>query len=361
MTPYSLLLPLLGHIDAETAHGLAIKGLSSGLVQVCAAVRPAHDDPILATQVWGLEFPNPVGMAAGFDKGAQVCDALLALGFGFTEAGTVTPLPQSGNPRPRLFRLMEDEAVINRLGFNSEGIEVVARRLEARTRKGIVGANVGKNKESADASADYETCIRRVARACDYLVVNISSPNTPGLRALQARAQIAELIGRSLEARAQACKGAAGTPPMLVKIAPDLTENQLQDISEVAIASGVDGLIVANTSTERPAMHSVHRDEPGGLSGRPIAALARERLAQVYRLTGGRLPLIGSGGIDSAAEAYARIRAGASLLQFYSAMVFKGPGLANEIKLGLAERLRADGFGSVTQAVGADHRSSAGR
>ncbi len=356
MNVYPLLRPLIEHVDAEVAHGLAIKALSTGLVEACASRSRSVDDPVLATRVWGLDFPNPVGMAAGFDKHAEVCDAMLALGFGFTEAGTVTPLAQPGQAKPRLFRLTEDGAVINRFGFNSQGIEAFAQRLERRSRQGIVGANVGKNKSSEDATADYVACIERVARLCDYLVVNISSPNTPGLRALQARSQITELLERSMEARARACGNDIRLPPMIVKIAPDLDDQALDDIAQAAVATGIDGLTVCNTTIARPPMTSRHRNEPGGLSGRPIAAQALACLHRMYQLTGGRMPLIGSGGIDSGAEAYARIRAGASLIQFYSAMVFHGPGLVKTIKHDLAACLRADGFKSVCEAVGAAHR-----
>jgi dihydroorotate dehydrogenase len=356
MNLYPLILPLLSPIDPETAHGLAIRALASGLGRACLTGGRDADDPILATRVWQLDFPNPVGLAAGFDKHAEVCDAVLDLGFGFTEAGTVTPKPQPGNPRPRLFRLTEDAGVINRFGFNSQGLEPFVARLAGRQRRGIVGANVGKNKTTEDPSADYITCIEQLARLADYLVVNISSPNTPGLRALQARALIAEVLERSLEARERACAGSGLRPPMLVKIAPDLEPAQFEDIAQVALSTGIDGITVSNTSTDRPPLRSAHRDEAGGLSGKPIAAKARAALHRMYELTGGRIPLVGSGGIDSGAEAYARIRAGASLIQFYSAMVFQGPGLVNTIKRDLAACLRADGFASVADAVGADHR-----
>ena len=321
------------------------------------------DDPLLATRVFGLEFPNPIGMAAGFDKEAAVADALLAIGFGFTEAGTVTPKPQPGNPKPRLFRLTEDEAVINRLGFNSGGVVRFAERLAQRRadhRDGIVGANVGKNKVAEDATADYVACIEAVCPYADYLVCNISSPNTPGLRALQAKGPIRELLAASLAARQRTAKTPLTPPPMFVKIAPDLSEHELADIAEVAHETGVDGIIVANTTLARPPLlRSRDRGETGGLSGRPLMAASTACLATMYRLVNGRMPLIGSGGVASGADAYAKIRAGASLVQLYSAMVFHGPALIVRIKRELVALLKRDGFKSVAQAVGADHRTGA--
>ncbi len=346
-------LPLLRLFAPEAAHRLAIGALKCGLGG--RVTTPA--DPLLATRVWDLDFPNPVGLAAGFDKHAEVMDAMLALGFGFVEAGTVTPLPQPGNPRPRLFRLDEDAAVINRFGFNSQGLAAFTARLAARRRAGIVGANVGKNKLTEDAAADYVKGIEAVCRHADYLVCNVSSPNTPGLRSLQAREQIAALIGRVLEARNRTLAGAARMPPMLAKVGPDLGDQEKQDIAEVVLASGIDGLIVGNTTIDRPAhLRSRHAAESGGLSGAPLRTKAQACIGDLYRLTGGRLPIVGCGGIASGADAYARIRAGASLVQLYSALVFAGPGLVEEIKCGLAACLRADGFSNVAAAVGADHR-----
>lgn len=350
---YRAALPLLRLFDPEMAHGMAIRVLKSGL----AGRATAAPDSILATRVWNLDFSNPVGLAAGFDKDAEVVDAMLALGFGFVEAGTVTPLPQPGNPRPRLFRLYADRGVINRFGFNSKGLAAFAARLEARHRVGIVGANVGKNKLTEDAAADYVKGIEAVCRHADYLVCNVSSPNTPGLRSLQARDQIAALIGRVLDARQRAMAGAARVPPLLAKVGPDLDAQERSDIAEVALASGLDGLIVGNTTVERSSgLRSPHAPESGGLSGAPLKGKAHACLADIYRLTGGRLPIIGCGGIASGADAYARIRAGASLVQFYSALVYAGPGLVEEIKRDLAACLRADGFVSVTDAIGFDQR-----
>ena len=356
---YALVRPILRRVDPERAHRLTILALRSGL----ARGAPAPDDPVLATRLFGLDVPNPIGLAAGFDKDAEVVDPMLSFGFGFVEAGTVTPLPQPGNPKPRLFRLDEDRAVINRFGFNSGGLGPFAERLRARRARGasgIVGANVGKNRDTVDAAADYERCIEELAPVADYLVVNISSPNTPGLRGLQRRGEIAALMERALAARGRRDNGQGtgqGTPPILAKVGPDLTDDELRHIAEAAEASGVDGLIIGNTTVERPDhLQSPHRSEAGGLSGQPLTVRATACIASMYGLTGGRLPIVGCGGIGSGEDAYAKIRAGASLVQLYSALVFEGPGLVSRIKRELAARLRAEGFSSVSEAVGADHR-----
>ena len=352
--PYRLVRPILAALPPETAHRAAILALKSGLVEAAEAT----GDPILASRVFGREFPNPIGLAAGFDKDAEVPDAALRLGFGFAEAGTVTPRPQPGNPRPRLFRLACDRAVINRLGFNNRGLDAFARRLARRARRGIVGANVGRNKDSADATADYVAGVTRLAPLADYLVMNISSPNTPGLRALQRRGAMAELIAAAMVARDQAMPVAP--PPLLVKIAPDLAPDEREDIAEVALAAGLDGLIVGNTTVTRPpGLNDARRVETGGLSGRPLKPLAHTVLADMYRLTGGRIVLIGCGGIESGADALALIRAGASLVQLYTALVFDGPGLIRKLQRELAAALRAGGFASVAEAVGADRRGGA--
>jgi dihydroorotate dehydrogenase len=316
------------------------------------------DDPILATTVLGIAFPNPIGLAAGFDKDAEVPDAMLALGFGFAEAGTVTPRPQPGNEGKRLFRLNEDEAVINRFGFNSRGLDAFVERLRLRKRsghKGIVGANVGKNRETTDAAADYAIGVKAVADFADYIVINLSSPNTPGLRALQARDEMDALVQRVMEARTHAA--ANRIPPILAKVGPDLGEQELRDIAEVVTKNGVDGLIVGNTTIDRPAtLRSADRTAQGGLSGKPLMPKATACLAAMHQYSGGNIPIIGCGGVASGADAYAKIRAGASLVQFYSAMVFQGPMLVNRIKRELAALLRKDGFASVSDAVGADYR-----
>jgi dihydroorotate dehydrogenase len=353
MFSYDAVRPLLHLLSPEAAHGVAIWALKNGFA---GRAREA-DDPILATRVWHLSFPNPIGLAAGFDKDAEVMDAMLALGFGFVEAGSVTPLPQPGNPKPRLFRLDEDQAVINRFGFNSKGLEHFVGKLKARKRAGIVGANVGKNRDAPDAAADYATGITQVCALADYLVCNVSSPNTPGLRSLQARAQIEDLINRVLEARRAAVPDSKQLPPLLAKVGPDLDEMQIRDIAEVALATKIDGLIVGNTTITRPpSLRSGHANETGGLSGPPLMPLATHCLSDMYRLTGGKIPIIGCGGVASGADAYAKIRAGASLVQMYSALVFHGPDLVTKIKRELAACLRADGFKSVADAVGADHR-----
>jgi dihydroorotate dehydrogenase len=347
--PYLVVGPLLRALDPERAHGLAIKALRRGLVP-----RPrAIDDAILRTTVWGRDFPNPIGLAAGFDKDAEVPDALLALGFGFVEVGSVTPRAQPGNPKPRMFRLSEDGGVINRLGFNSEGLAAAAPRLAARARVGIVGANLGKNKDTVDAASDYESGVAALGRYCDYLVCNVSSPNTPGLRALQGKQPLQELIGRVQRMLATL----PSSPPLVLKIAPDITDEDKRDIAEVALASGIAGLIVGNTTITRPStLRSRHREEAGGLSGRPLFALSTKILTDMYAATGGRLPLVGAGGIASGADAYAKIRAGASLVQLYSALIYHGPGLIGRIARDLAILLRRDGFARVADAVGADHR-----
>jgi dihydroorotate dehydrogenase len=352
MDLYGLAQPLLGVVGAETAHRLAVRALALGL----GPRQGEPDAPILACRLWGRGFANPFGIAAGFDKHGEAVAPLAALGFGFVEIGSVTPRPQPGNPRPRVFRLADDAAVINRYGFNSQGHAAVKARLlryraAPREPAAPLGVNLGKNKDSEDAAADYAAGAALFAPLADYLVVNVSSPNTPGLRALQGRAELAALLER--------VRGALppSAPPLLLKIAPDLTEDDRRDIAAVALELPLDGLIVSNTTIERPAdLRSRHRDEGGGLSGRPLAPLALATLGAIYRLTEGRVPLIGVGGIGSADDAYARIRAGASLLQLYTALVFDGPALVGRLKRGLAARLAADGFRSVADAVGADHR-----
>lgn len=351
-TLYRLARPALFLVDPERAHRLAVRVLAAGLARPSAE----PDDPILATRLWGRDVPNPVGLAPGFDKHAEAIEGCLALGFGFVEIGTVTPRPQPGNPKPRLFRLVADEAVINRNGFNSEGLEAYRRRFAGRRRsRGFVGANVGKNKETTDEVVDFVVGVEATAPLADYLVINVSSPNTPGLRDLQGRQSMERLIRACQEARARVCRENA--PPLLVKIAPDLDDAGLADAAEVALATGLDGLIMGNTTISRPAtLRDPRRTETGGLSGRPLRDLSTERLAALSRLTEGRIPLIGVGGIFSSADAYAKIRAGASLVQLYSALVYEGPGLPRRIKRDLAALLRRDGFSSVAEAVGADRR-----
>ena len=341
----SLAMRALRCLDAEDAHRAAILALRAARPVLHART----DDPILGMRLWGLNFPNPVGLAAGFDKHAEAPDALLGLGFGSVEIGSVTPRPQPGNPRPRVFRLAEDGAVINRYGFNSEGIAAVAARLAGRERRGVLGVNLGKNKESADAAADYAAGAAALARFADYLVINVSSPNTPGLRALQDRAALDALVARVQAALPER------PPPLLVKIAPDMAAEDLADIAAVARARALAGIIVSNTTIARPdGLRGAARAEAGGLSGRPLFARSTEVLREMRRLTGGATVLIGVGGVASGADAYAKIRAGASLVQLYTALVYEGPGLVARIKRELAALLRRDGFASLAAAVGVD-------
>ena len=347
---FHLARPLIHKMDAETAHRLTVAALAAA-----PALRPAPDDPVLATEAFGLSFSNPVGLAAGFDKHAEAVDGALGLGFGFVEVGGVTPLPQPGNPKPRVFRLVEDAAVINRYGLNSDGMDAVAQRLAARrARGGIVGVNLGANKESADRSADYAVLTRRLAPLTDFVTVNVSSPNTPGLRDLQAEAALDDLIARALDARDEAAAGGRPTP-LLLKIAPDLTLPELDGMIAVARKRQIDGLIVSNTTIARPeSLRSPSRGEAGGLSGKPLFTGSTRLLAEAFLRVERQFPLIGVGGIDSAETAFAKIRAGADLVQFYSAMVFHGPGLVRTIKAGLAAEARRAGLPKLAALVGRD-------
>ncbi len=339
---YRLARPALFALDPEAAHGLALAGLKA------LPRRPAVPGGTLATTVAGLTVPNPLGMAAGFDKDGDVPDALLGQGFGFVEVGSITPRPQAGSPRPRLFRLTEDHAVINRMGFNNGGAAAAATRLAKRARQGVLGINIGANKDSADRVADYAQMAQVMAPLADYLAVNISSPNTPGLRALQDEGALAGLLDAVLAAR-----GADG-PPVWLKVAPDLEPADIDAIARIAIDKRLGALIVANTTVSRPPLRSRHAGEAGGLSGAPLAPLALQRLRDFRRATGGALPLVAVGGIASGADAWARIRAGASLVQLYSAMVYQGPGIARRIVAELEALLRRDGFASVAETVGSE-------
>jgi dihydroorotate dehydrogenase len=346
---YALAKPVLAALPPETAHRLTIRALEAGL-----APRPARGLPGLPVRLWGLDFANPVGLAAGFDKDARAMAAMLGLGFGFVEIGTVTPRPQAGNPRPRMFRLPAARAVINRMGFNSGGMAAAAARLAAFRRRhsaAIVGVNLGKNRDSEDAAADYAAVARRLAPYASYLAINVSSPNTPGLRALQDRDALGRLVAAVREAVAPP------VPPLLVKIAPDLDDADRAAIAAAALDFAIDGLIVGNTTTARPAgLTDRAKDEAGGLSGRPLMGPSTALLADIFARTGGRVPLVGVGGISSGDDAYAKIRAGAALVQLYTALAYEGPGLVGEIVATLARRLAADGFATVAEAVGADHR-----
>ena len=329
-----LALPFARMLDPETAHGLSIRALA------CLPPRAAPaDDSRLAVSAFGLAFPNPVGLAAGFDKEAEVPDAMLAAGFGFAEVGTITPRPQPGNPRPRNFRLVEDRAVINRYGFNSGGHGPALARLSARTRRGapgIVGVNVGANKDSTDRAADYVSGIRAFAGVASYFTANVSSPNTPGLRDLQEERALDDLLARVVAARDEAAPGV----PLLLKIAPDLALAHLDGVVAVARRRGIDGLIVSNTTISRPPdLRAPQRGETGGLSGRPLFALSTRMLAETFLRVEGAFPLVGVGGIDSAETAIAKIEAGASLVQLYSGLVYEGLGLVERIKAGLVSRL----------------------
>jgi len=337
------LRPALFALDTEQAHALTITGLA-GWSSIGTPFGAGPADRTLRTAIAGLDFPNPVGLAAGADKDGKAIDGFFALGFGSVEIGTLTPLPQPGNPRPRLFRLVEDDAVINRMGFNNGGLDAALPRASAARRRGPLGINVGANKDSSDRIADYRLGVAKAAPVADYVTINISSPNTPGLRDLQQGAALAELLAAATDAR--------GATPLFLKVAPDLDSSAIDGIARAAIDNGIDALIVSNTTVSRPALRSPHAGEAGGLSGRPLAPLARQRLTDFVHATGGRVPLISVGGIDGAAEAYARICLGASLVQLYSAMVFHGPGLAARIVRGLGELLRRDGFQNVADAVG---------
>ncbi|HVI99682.1 MAG TPA: quinone-dependent dihydroorotate dehydrogenase [Sphingomonas sp.] len=330
-------------LDPERAHGLAIDALAGwGAIGAPFGTRAAI--PALATEVAGLRFATPIGLAAGLDKDGRAIDGLFALGFGAVEIGTLTPLAQPGNPRPRLFRLTEDRAVINRMGFNNGGIDAALARVARAKRRGVLGINVGANKDSTDRIGDYRTAVSRAAPVADYVTINISSPNTPGLRDLQHGAALDELLAAAHEAR--------GETPLFLKVAPDLDPATIDSIARAAITHRIDALIVANTTISRPDLRASDRNETGGLSGAPLAPLARARLADFRTATGGALPLISAGGIGDADEAYARIRAGACLVQLYSALVYEGPGLPARIARGLAERLQRDGFACVVDAVG---------
>lgn len=342
---YSLADKFLSCLDAETAHGLAIRALKSGLLP---GDRKPDPTSLLVT-VWGRQLPNPIGLAAGFDKNAEVPDAMLGLGFGLVEIGSVTPRPQDGNPRPRLFRLPEDRGVINRMGFPGQGLEAARSRLATRPRRGFVGINVGANKDSTDRAADYVTCSVALAPYADYLVCNVSSPNTPGLRNLQGRTELAGLLKRVQDAIA------SKPVPLLVKIAPDATDDDLDDIVAVCRDLRMDGIIVGNTTLSRPAsLRSERRGETGGLSGAPLTTLSTAVLRKTAQRVERQFPLVGCGGVGSGADAYAKIRAGATLVQLYSAMVYEGPPLIRRIKDELADLLQCDGFSSVAQAIGAD-------
>jgi dihydroorotate dehydrogenase len=341
----------LRFVDPETAHRAALSGLKLGLGPRARSDRWTR----LKTKIAGLDLPNPLGLAAGFDKNCEAPDAMLAAGFGFVECGTVTPRPQDGNPRPRIFRLGPDRAVINRLGFNNEGLDAFADRLDGRAhRGGVVGVNVGANKDSKDRVGDYVLCMGRVWRHASYVTANISSPNTPGLRGLQERGALEELLGRLREARS-ALEAAHGKRPLFLKVAPDLDERAIDDIAELAVRYALDALIVSNTTIERPEhLTADDREESGGLSGQPLFQISTRVLRLFAQALDGKLPLIGAGGVDSGATALAKIKAGASAVQLYSALVYEGPGLVARIARELDALLSTEGFNGVGEAVGAE-------
>lgn len=340
MRLYRFIRPLAFALDAETAHRLTVKAL-----RLMPSRRPPDFPGSLKTRIAGLNFPTPVGLAAGFDKDAEVPEQMLSLGFGFVEVGTLTPRPQEGNPKPRLFRLREDRAVINRMGFNNGGQPAAYARLQLDMRlPGIIGVNVGANKDSKDRIADYVSGARAMAPVADYLTINISSPNTPGLRGLQEEGALEELLAAVRQVKTRT--------PIFLKVAPDLKERDPERITRAAIDHGIAAIIVSNTTVSRPPLRSRHAGEPGGLSGAPLRQLALEALRNFRRASAGEMPLIGVGGIATADDAWERIRAGASLIQLYSAMVYEGPGIAARIARGLAQRLKREGFANVAEAVG---------
>lgn len=344
---FDLLRPAIFALDSETGHRLAVKSLRMLPRRIPAA------GGRLAIKVAGLDFPNPVGLAAGFDKDAEIPDAILGLGFGFAEVGSITPLPQAGNPKPRLFRLVEDRGVINRMGFNNGGAGAALARLERRRgRPGIVGINIGANKDSANRIDDYAQMTRLMSPHASYLAVNISSPNTPGLRALQDEGALTALLEAVIQARGETMGEAA--PPIFLKVAPDLEPSDVAAIARIALDKQLGALIVSNTTISRPPLRSHHASEAGGLSGAPLRPLALERLRDFRKATGGEIPLVGVGGIASAEDAWERIRAGASLVQLYSALVYEGPGLGARIVRGLEKLMQRDGFSSIAEAVGSE-------
>lgn len=347
----SLALPLLRCLDPETAHDLTLKALRLGL----GPVDRIPDDPRLSMKVCGMDFANPVGLSAGFDKNAEVAGPMLRAGFGFVEAGSITPRPQPGNPKPRIFRLPADGAVINRLGFNNQGMKYAAERLETWRKHdlaGPVGVNLGKNKETKVAADDYRLGAEKLARFADYLVVNVSSPNTPGLRALQDRTELEAILKGVAEGASAA---GAKLPPVFVKIAPDIEDGDIADLSAMALEGRMDGLIISNTTITRPEIltETGLAAETGGLSGRPLFDRSTAVLAAIYRATEGKVPLIGVGGISSGVDAYTKIKAGASLVQLYTALIYQGPGLVTRIKRDLVQLLQQDGHTRISQAVGA--------
>ena len=346
---HRLVWPLLRHMDAEHAHSMAIRALKCGLPPGLAP--PAT--PELALELWEMSFPNPIGLAAGFDKQAEVCTPMLRAGFGFVEAGTVTPLPQPGNPKPRIFRLEEDRAVINRLGFNSQGAKDCLHNLGKHHGRGIVGLNIGKNKTSTDPVADYVTLLDQFYPEASYITVNISSPNTQGLRDLQHGEALSTLLA-ALTAQRESMVALHGHKPLLLKVAPDLSEEECAQVAEILLPSGMDGLIIGNTTLSRDHLVSDRQGEEGGMSGKPLFNLSTQKLARFYLLTGGKLPLIGVGGISSGKDAYTKIRAGATLVQLYTALIYEGLGLVPRMLRELQDCMQRDGVKQLSEIRGVD-------
>ena len=349
---YALARPLVFALDPETAHTATLKLMKTGMMPAC----PAVSDPALEVSLWGHKFPNPVGLSAGFDKNAEVIAPSFDMGFGFVEVGTVTPKPQHGNPRPRVFRDAENEAVINRMGFPNAGMNAFRANFEkflsSKARPpGVVGINIGMNKNQTEPAKDYSILIRILGPLADYLTVNISSPNTPGLRDLQKRDVLLELLHALKAERKSACGD--HPPPLLVKLAPDLTTEQQHELAGTVIEAGIDGIILANTTLDRPNfLPRKFSDQKGGLSGQPLTKRSTDVIRNFHQLTNGAIPIIGVGGIGSGRDAYEKIKAGASLVQIYTALVFKGPTVANSINRDLLDLLKADGFTHISQAVG---------
>lgn len=368
---YHLIRPILDRLPPETAHNLGIRSLRLASKLGLLPSQQRKDDPTLVCRLWGRDFANPIGLAAGLDKNAKALNELLSLGFGFVEVGAITPRPQKGNAKPRLFRLAEDKALINHFGFPNEGLERICAQLQHRLRMqirspGIVGANVGVNRDTEETRieeliiSDYVKSIKRLCNLVDYLVINVSCPNTPGLRKLQERKSLARLTAKALAARAEV--SGIARPPLLLKIDPDLQSHVKEDIANIAISCGIDGLIISNTTVGRPnTLKSRHKNQIGGLSGRPLFARSTEVLREMYRLTEGRIPLIGLGGVASGRDAYTKVRAGASLVQLYTALVYEGPSLVSRVKNELTRCLREDGYSNVQEAVGADVFLGTGR
>ncbi len=354
---YRIFRPAIFTIDPENAHGLTIKAMKRGIIKSCKHI----SSPKLEQRLFGVNFKNPVGMAAGFDKNAEVISSLLKLGFGFTESGTVTPKPQGGNPKPRIFRDPKSGSVINRMGFPNGGLRVFKPHIEEfladeKRPDGILGINIGMNKEQKNPADDYCSLIKELAPLADYLTVNISSPNTPGLRDLQQKDVLSALIDEMKETLTQTCPSDA--PALLIKLAPDLNEEQQEEIASTLVATNIDGVILSNTTLDRPeSLPEEFRAQPGGLSGTHVKEKSTAVIHNFYRLTNGKLPIIGVGGISTAEHAYEKIKAGASLVQLYTGMIYQGPDIANQINAGLLELLENDGFSSICEAIGSDHKA----